>query len=97
MGIECYRCETEVARENLNDSLLYDGEVRNLCDSCWLATRIMQLTRSKPPYVDVGLYHEVAFYARQLAAITIDDDPENAVVSPQESDDVDVDDSEKSA
>lgn len=52
-----------------------------LCDRCCLAARVLAYTRPEPPFVDVGLYQEVTFYARQLAAIEMGGDPSEAVVT----------------
>lgn len=57
-----------------------------LCDECSVAARILGYTRSEPPYVDIGLYQEVVFYARQLAAYhLIDTVPNDVVIHPEES------------
>lgn len=56
-----------------------DGDLA-LCDRCCLAARILAYTREEAPFVDVGLYQEVTFYARQLAAIVMKGNPSEAVV-----------------
>lgn len=43
-----------------------------MCDWHYVAARIMAFTRPDPPYVDVGLYKEVTYYSRALAAETFD-------------------------
>lgn len=41
-----------------------------MCDHHHVAARILAYTREDPPYVDVGLYQEVTYYSRALAAET---------------------------
>ena len=55
-----------------------------MCDWHHVAARILAYTRPEPPYVDVGLYQEVTYYSRALAAETLDIPAEDAVVPPQE-------------
>lgn len=84
--LDCYRCETSLDRDDLNEPLLFQGEERFMCDPCNLATRVLLYTRPEPPFVDVGLYQEVVFYARQLAAETVPDPPDEVVTLPDEED-----------
>jgi len=85
-NLKCYRCEEDLDRDDLSEPLLFDGEERFMCDPCNLATRVLLYTRADPPFVDVGLYQEVVFYARQLAATTVPDPPEEIVNTPDKSD-----------
>lgn len=82
--LACYRCAEPLAREDLSEPLSFEGEQRFMCDACNLATRVLLHTRPDPPFVDVGLYQEVVFYARQLAARTVPDPPESVVTVPEE-------------
>lgn len=81
--MECPRCSTTLNRDDLNEPVLYEGEQQVLCDTCTLSTLILQYTRPDAPYVDVGLYQEVVFYARQLAAASVPDEPEPVVNQPE--------------
>lgn len=58
-----------------------------MCDQHHVASRILAYTRREPPYVDVGLYQEVTYYSRALAAVAFDIDPDEKVVAPQNTDD----------
>ena len=62
----------------------HNGELE-LCDGCHLAARILAYTREEPPFVDVGLYQEVTFYARQLATVQVGGDVSEAVNIPDNS------------
>jgi hypothetical protein len=87
--LTCYRCDTDLDRDEIGEPFPVDGEERMLCDPCNLATRILAYSRADPPYVDIGLYSEVVFYARQLAAETIDDPPEPVINQPSDVEDND--------
>lgn len=80
--LACYRCAAPLDREDLSEPLHFDGGERFMCDPCNLATRILLYTRPDPPFVDVGLYQEVVFYARQLAATAVPEPPETVVDLP---------------
>ncbi len=80
--MDCPRCSAELDRDALNEPVLYEGEEQILCDTCTLSTLILLYTRPDPPYVDVGLYQEVVFYARQLAAESVPDAPDEVVNQP---------------
>lgn len=82
--LDCYRCGTDLDREDLDEPVHFDGGERFMCDPCNLSTRILLYTRPDPPFVDVGLYQEVVFYARQLAAETVPEPPEEIVNLPDE-------------
>lgn len=82
--MNCARCDTALDRDELNEPVLYDGDEQILCDTCTLSTLILLYTRAEPPYVDVGLYQEVVFYARQLAAASVPDAPDEVVKQPEE-------------
>lgn len=84
--MDCPRCESELDRDSLNEPILYEGTEQILCDTCTLATLILQYTHADPPYVDIGLYQEVVFYARQLAAESVPDAPEEIVNQPENPD-----------
>jgi hypothetical protein len=56
--LDCYRCGTDLDRDDLSEPVLFEGEERFLCDPCNLATRVLLYTRPEPPFVDVGLYQE---------------------------------------
>lgn len=80
--MKCERsgCSTEFDRDDANEpvpslGLAGDDEPHAImCDDCTLATLILAYSREEHPYVDIGLYSEVVFYARQLAAASLDDD-----------------------
>lgn len=73
----CYVCGDNVAHDE--EQLPYEGEHRDLCEKHWLAVYFLAMTREEPPFVDVGLYQEATFYGRQLAAATLDEEPESVV------------------
>ena len=60
-----------------------------MCDWHHVAARILTYTREDPPFVDVGLYQEVCYYARALAAETFDIPSEEMVTAPQHAEDED--------
>lgn len=55
-----------------------------MCDSHNAAARILAYTRSAPPYVDIGLYQEVTYYSRSLAAEFFGLDSSEMVTTPQD-------------
>lgn len=57
-----------------------------MCDRHAVSARLLAYTHSGPPYVDVGLYKEVAYYARALAAVTFNIHPDEKVTAPQDAD-----------
>lgn len=85
--LACARCGDGLDRDDLNEPVLYEGDQQTLCDPCTLATYILLYSRPEPPFVDIGLYQEVVFYARQLAALHVPDPPEEIVTQPEEDDD----------
>lgn len=84
--LDCYRCGDELDRDQLDEPVHFDGGERFMCDPCNLSTRILLYSRPDPPFVDVGLYQEVVFYARQLAAETIPEPPEPVVTVSEDGD-----------
>lgn len=58
-----------------------------MCDHHHVAARIFAYTRPDPPYVDVGLYQEVTYYSRALAAETFGLPSQEHVIVPEEADD----------
>lgn len=58
-----------------------------MCDHHHVAARILAYTRPEPPYVDVGLYQEVTYYSRALAAETFGIPSSEKVTAPQHADD----------
>lgn len=60
-----------------------------MCDQHHVAARILTYTRPEPPYVDVGLYKEVTYYSRALAAVAFDLEPTDKVTAPQNTGDGD--------
>lgn len=84
--LHCYRCDTELERGELNQPMRFEGEQRFFCDECWLATRILLSTQPDPPFADASAYQEIVFYARQLAAATVPDPPEEVVTVPEDDD-----------
>lgn len=62
-----------------------------MCDRHHVAARVLAYTRVEPPYVDIGLYQEVTYYARALAAVQFGLDPDDVVTAPQDVDDADAD------
>lgn len=73
----CYVCGSNVSHDQ--DRLAYEGEKRDLCEKHWIAVYFLSMTREEHPFVDVGLYQEATFYGRQLAALTLDKEPESVV------------------
>lgn len=63
-----------VARASVSIPAGEDSAMHGLvmCDYHHVAARIMAYTRPDPPYVDVGLYQEVTYYSRALAASAFD-------------------------
>lgn len=57
-----------------------------MCDEHNVAARVLGYSREEPPYCDLGLYKEIVFYARQLAALYIDPDIDESevVITPEE-------------
>lgn len=62
-----------------------------MCDRHHVASRIMLYTQEDHPYVDIGLYQEVTFYSRSLAAEELGISAEDAVNQPQTDTDTDTD------
>lgn len=58
-----------------------------MCDHHHVAARILAYTRPDPPYVDVGLYQEVTYYSRALAAESFGIVSTEKVNPPEEQDD----------
>jgi len=54
-----------------------------MCDRHHVASRIMVYTREDHPYVDIGLYQEVTFYSRSLAAEELGISAKDAVNQPE--------------
>ena len=89
-------CESDI--ENFPESFIppsgaeveTDSDGRSvMCDHHHVASRILAYTREEPPYVDVGLYQEVTYYSRALAAETFGIPAREKVIPPQESDEYD--------
>ena len=70
----------------LSDDHLDDGRAV-MCDHHHVAARILAYTRAEPPYVDVGLYQEVTYYSRALAAETFGIPSTEKVTAPQNAED----------
>lgn len=84
-------CDTPV--ENFDEAFPVPAEIDHrgdgravMCDHHHVAARLLSYTRPEPPYVDVGLYKEVAYYARALAAETFEVPAEDKVTPPQHHD-----------
>lgn len=58
-----------------------------MCDRHHVSARILAYSRKERPYVDIGLYQEVVFYARQLAGEVLGiSDPTELVEQPSNDD-----------
>lgn len=81
---ECYRCGVELDADEMMEPMLFEGDERFMCEEHWLATKFLMMTREEPPFVDVGLYQEAVFYARQLAFCSLGKNPSDAIKIPDE-------------
>lgn len=70
---ECPNCADEV--DELHEEFPTPDGVESVCTECLLAAKVLAYSRPSPPFVDIGLYQEVVFYARQLAAFHYDREP----------------------
>lgn len=92
---ECEYCQTEQP-DGLNEPfpVFVPGKPNDhadrlsLCDGCHLAAKVLAYTRAEPPFVDVGLYQEVTFYARQLATAQLGGDVSQSVRQPTQEESV---------
>lgn len=86
-------CESPV--ENFDEAFPLPPEIAGsdetgravMCDHHHVAARILAYTRAEPPYVDVGLYQEVTYYSRALAAETFGVPSQEMVTAPQHAED----------
>ena len=91
---DCEIAGCEEAVESFDDAFLVPPDVEHdgdhdqpnhaqMCDEHHVAARIYAYTREDPPWVDVGLYQEVTYYSRALAATTFGLEPMEHVNSGQ--------------
>lgn len=92
MNCQIADCDTEVSTFDEQFPPPEDAEVEEgvsraegivMCDHHHVAAKLVAYTRGEPPYVDMGLYQEVAYYARALGAETFEIPAEDLVTAPQ--------------